>query len=97
MKFELGQESLKFLRDKQAEDLTLDLMEIPSNCWLGRLPELKISYDQPPDSVQYRHFCIKGINIHISKLLRTQETLRIFLSGFGSFKKLEVTGVNLVL
>lgn len=93
----MGSDSLEFLRDRQAGDLTLDLEEISSNCCLGRLPEMKITYERPSNADGYRHFRSQGIDIHISKLLRTRDTLRIFLSGFGPFKKLEVAGVNLVL
>lgn len=88
---------LRFLEDRSQSNLTLDLQEIPSNCCLGRLPEMKLSYQPPRNPAEYRHFASRGISIHVSKVLRTGETLTLFLSGFGKFKKLEVAGVNLVL
>ena len=97
MKFELADNLLSYLSAKGAEDVTLDLEEIPSNCCLGRLPEMKISLESPPNTDEYRHFEVGGIHIHLSKLLRTQETLKLFLTVLGPFKKVEASGVNLVL
>lgn len=97
MKFELADNLLNYLDEQGAEDVTLDLEEIPSNCCLGRLPEMKISLQNPPNSDAYRHFDVGGIHIHLSKLLRTQDTLKLSLTGFGPFKKIEAAGVNLVL
>ncbi len=34
---------------------------------------------------------------YLSKQLRTGGTLKLFLTGFGPFKKVEASGVNLVL
>ena len=97
MKFELADNMLKFMLKQGAEDVTLDLEEIPSSCCLGRLPEMKISLHSPANSEKYRHFEVGGLHIHLSKLLRTNDTLKLFLSGFGPFKKVEASGVNLVL
>lgn len=97
MKFELADNLLSYLLAKGAEDITLDLEEIPSSCCLGRLPEMKISLESPPNTDEYRNFEVGGIHIHLSKLLRTQETLKLFLTGLGPFKKVEASGVNLVL
>ncbi len=97
MKFELADNLLSYLSEQDAADVTLDLEEIPSNCCLGRLPEMKISMESPLNSDEYRHFEIGGIHIHLSKLLRTRETLKLFLTGLGPFKKVEASGVNLVL
>lgn len=97
MKIELTDSLRGYLSEQGAEDVTLDLEEIPSNCCLGRLPEMNISLGSPPNSDEYRHFEVGGIRIHLSKLLRTQDTLKLFLTGFGPFKKVEAAGVNLVL
>lgn len=97
MKFEIDDNVLRFLTDQGQSDLTLDLEEIPLNCCLGRLPEMRISHRSPGNPSQYRHFNSHGISIHVSRALRTGETLTLFLSGFGKFRKLEVAGVNLVL
>lgn len=97
MKFEIDDAVLVFLRTQGWEDVTLDLEDIPTPCCVGRLPELKLSPVPPANPGSYRHFCVRGINIHIAKTARTQESLTFFLSGFGRFKKLEVAGVNLVL
>ena len=78
-------------------ELTIDLEEIPSNCCLGRLPGLRLHDSPPRNPSDYRHFSAQGINIHISNALRTEETLKLFLSGIGPFKKLEVNGINLIL
>ena len=85
------------MSEQGAEDVTLDLEEIPSSCCLGRLPEMKISLESPANSEEYRHFEVGGIHIHLSKLLRTNATLKLFLTGLGPFKKVEASGVNLVL
>lgn len=97
MKFELADTLLSYLSEQGEEDVTLDLEEIPSNCCLGRLPEMNISLGSPPNSDEYRHFDVGGIHIHLSKLLRTQDTLKLFLTGFGPIKKVEASGINLVL
>lgn len=97
MKFEIDSKLLSYLSEEGSEDLTLDLEEIPSNCCLGRLPEMKISLVSPPNLEEYRHFEVGGIHIHLSKQLRTGETLTLFLSGIGPFKKVEAAGINLVL
>ncbi len=97
MKFELADNLLSYLDEQGAEDVTLDLEEIPSNCCLGRVPEMKISLQSPLNADAYRHFDVGGIHIHLSKLLRTQDTLKLSLTGLGPFKKVEAVGVNLVL
>lgn len=97
MKFEFADNVLNYLVERGAADITLDLEEIPSNCCLGRLPEMKISYERPANTADYRHFEVGGIRIHLSRLLRTGDTLTLSLSGFGPFKKIEAAGVNLVL
>ncbi len=97
MKFELADNVLNFMSEQGTEDLTLDLEEIPSSCCLGRLPEMNISLHSPANSEKYRHFEVGGIHIHLSKLLRTNDTLKLFLTGLGPFKKVEASGVNLVL
>lgn len=95
MKFEFNDKVLNYLQSKNASEVTLDLEDIPVNCCLGRVPELKISLAPPEVPGEYRNFSVRGINIHVSKLLRTNETLTLFLSK--PFKNLEVAGVNLVL
>ncbi len=99
MKFELDDKVIQFLAQKGSVDVTLDLEEMDIACCLGRLPEMKISL-APPAQEQgndYRHFSHRGVHLHLSKLLRSQATLTLHLSGFGPFKKLEASGVNLVL
>lgn len=86
---------LNFLRARGASAVTLDLEDIPTNCCLGHLPEVKLSYVPPEEPEQYRHFFVRGINVHVSKMLRTNDTLTLFLSQ--PFKSLEVAGVNLIL
>ncbi len=97
MKVQLGEKELRYLREQDRTDVTLDLEEIPSNCCVGRLPEVKIHHCPPQNPGHYRHFTVHGIHIHVSKLLRTQDTLTFCLSGFGPFKKLGVKGLNLIL
>ena len=97
MKVDLGKQVLEYFSERNQSELTIELEEIPSNCCLGRLPELKLLDTLPSDPDQYRHFSVHGIRIHVSRVLRTQDTLKVFLSGFGPFKNLEVSGVNLIL
>ncbi len=97
MKFELADNLLSYMSEQGAADVTLDLEEIPSNWCLGRLPEMKIGLESPSNTDEYRHFDVGGIHIHLSKLLRTNDTLKLFLTGLGPFKKVEASGVNLVL
>jgi hypothetical protein len=97
LKFQIDDKVLAYLQTHGCADITLDVEELPTSCCIGRLPEMKISLSSPADVAQYRAFCAQGINIYLSNLLRTQETLTFFLSGFGPFKRLEVGGVNLVL
>ncbi len=97
MKLELAENLVRYLDETDARDVTLDLEEIPSNCCLGRLPEMKISLESPSNSADYRHFEVGGIHVHLSKLLRTGDTLTLSLSGLGPFKKVEVAGIHLVL
>ncbi len=40
---------------------------------------------------------VEGISIYLSKNLRTENTLKLSLSGLGPFKKLEIAGINLIL
>jgi len=58
---------------------------------------MKISLASPPEADEYRHFNVGGIHIYLSKLLRTQNTLKLFLTGLGPFKKVGAAGINLVL
>ncbi len=97
MKLDLAENVLEYLDERKQTELTIDLEEIPSNCCLGRLPEIRFHDEPPSDPGQYRHFSVHGINIHVSRVLRTQDTLKLFFSGIGPFKKLEVAGVNLIL
>lgn len=97
MKVEVEDSVTGFLRKRGKADVTLDVEDLETPCCVGRLPEMKISYDPPADPGRYRHFQVGGITIHLSKLLRTEDTLQVFLSGLGPFKKVEVSGINLVL
>ncbi|MFQ5482804.1 MAG: hypothetical protein ACE5ER_08590 [Nitrospinaceae bacterium] len=97
MKFNLDDRVLGFLREQGASDVTVDLEDLPTPCCLGRVPEMKISLQTPANHNAYRHFSVHGIGIHLSKLLRTKDTLKLFLSGIGPFKKVEVSGVKLIL
>lgn len=97
MKFDFDGQALRFFQEKNHSELTLDLEELNPNCCIGRLPESKIHHAPPERPDQYRHFSTHGINIHISKSLRTEETLSLHMSGIGPFKKLEVSGLNLIL
>ena len=58
---------------------------------------MKIFLQGPANSEEYRPFEVGGRHIHLSKLLRTGDTLKLFLSGLGPFKKVEASGVHLVL
>ncbi len=97
MKFEISDNVLSYLESLDSYNLTIDLKEIPSNCCLGRLPETKVSFLSPENLDNYRHFWVGGIQIHLSKLVRSKETLKVFLSGWGPFKKVEVSGINFIL
>lgn len=95
MKLEFEDQALDFLRVRGVAELTLDIEEISIACCVGRLPEVRLSHTPPRNPDRYRNFRVHGINVHISKMLRTGNTLTVFLSG--PFKKLEVAGLNLVL
>ena len=97
MKVEFGGKVLEYFKDRDQSELTIDVEEIASNCCVGRLPEIKLSHRLPDNPGKYRHFPIHGINIHVARDIRTEETLTLSLSGIGPFKKLEVRGLNLVL
>ncbi|KMP11764.1 hypothetical protein UR09_02445 [Candidatus Nitromaritima sp. SCGC AAA799-A02] len=97
MRFDFASDVLEYLRGRNQSELTIDLEEIPSNCCLGRLPEVRLLNTSPENPDDFRHFTVEGINIHLSKNLRTENTLKLFLSGLGPFKKLEVAGINLIL
>ena len=97
MKVEIDPRVPEFLRQQGGQALTLDLEEIPSACCVGRLPEMKISYRPPEHPDRYRHFNVDGVELHLSKLLRTRDTLRVSLTGMGPFKKIEVAGIHLIL
>ncbi|MFQ5672571.1 MAG: hypothetical protein ACE5G9_05710 [Nitrospinales bacterium] len=95
MKFKFEDKALEFLRARGASELTLDIEEISTPCCTSRLPEVKLSHTPPRNPDRYRNFSVRGINVHVSKMLRTGNTLTVFLSK--PFKKLEVAGLNLVL
>ncbi|QPJ60555.1 MAG: hypothetical protein G3M70_01090 [Candidatus Nitronauta litoralis] len=99
MKFELDDKVVQFLAQKGSTNVTLDVEDLDTTCCLGRVPEMKITLVPPSEAHQskYRHFNHAGINLYLSKLIRSQETLTLHLSGFGPFKKLEASGINLVL
>ncbi|MFQ5449791.1 MAG: CC/Se motif family (seleno)protein [Nitrospinaceae bacterium] len=97
MKLDFAENVLDYLRDQGRFDLTIDLEEIRSSCCVGRIPEIRIHFNPPENPEKYRHFSAEDIHVHISNLLRTQNTLTLTLSGVGPFKKLQVSGLNLVL
>ncbi len=99
LKFELDDNVVQFLAQKGSSDVTLDIEELDTPCCIGRVPEMKITLAPPSEDnrSEYRHFTQAGIKLHLSKLIRSQETLTLHLSGFGPFKKLEASGINLVL
>ncbi len=77
--------------------LTVDLEEIQSPCCVGRLPEIKFTSSVPDKPEDYRSFSASGVEVFISKLLRTSSKVTLSLSGFGPFKKLEIDGIDLIL
>ena len=97
MRFDFANEALEYLQGRNQSELTIDLEEIPSNCCLGRLPEVRLLNTSPENPENFRHFIVEGISIYLSKNLRTENTLKLFLSGLGPFKKLEIAGINLIL
>ncbi|MCH8157244.1 MAG: hypothetical protein IID18_05750 [Nitrospinae bacterium] len=97
MRFDFANEVLEYLRDRNQSELTIDLEEIPSNCCVGGSRESRLRDGGTENPENFRHFTAEGINIHLSKNLRTENTLKLFLSGLGPFKKLEVAGINLIL
>jgi len=94
---ELNGQTLEYLRRRNQSDVTLDLEEIQSNCCVGVVPELKFHNAPPQNPEKYRYYFVQGINFYISRQLRTENTLTFSLTGLGPFKKLDVSGVNLIL
>lgn len=97
LKLELADNVIEYLGRLGQSELTLDLEEMKSSCCVGRLPEIKFHGALPQNPEKYRHYSVQGIHIHVSRLLRTENTLTFTLSGIGLFKKIEVSGVNLIL
>ena len=97
MKLEIDDRTLEYLCCRNQSDVTLDLDEVKSNCCVGTLPELKFHNAPPQNPEKYRYYSVQGINFYISRQLRTENTLTFSLSGIGPFKKLDVSGVNLIL
>ena len=97
MQFDFANEALEYLQGRNQSELTIDLEEIPSNCCVGRLPEVRLLNTSPEHPENFRHFVVEGISIYLSKNLRTENTLKLSLSGLGPFKKLEIAGINLIL
>jgi len=97
VQFDFANEVLEYFQGRNQSELTIDLEEIPSNCCLGRLPEVRLLNTSPENPENFRHFIVEGISIYLSKNLRTENTLKLFLSGLGPFKKLEIAGINLIL
>ncbi len=97
MKIALKEKAREFLREKHQSEVTIDLAEIESSCCVGRLPEITIRRDPPENPRNYRCFTVDGVRIHLSNLIRTHEQLTLSLSGVGPFRKLEVSGLNLIL
>ena len=94
MKFQFEDNVFQYLESRGSRDVTLDIEELDSPCCLGRMPEMKITLAPPENPDRYRHFTQRGIHLHLSHLIRAQETLTLHLSGFGPFKKLEASGIN---
>ncbi|PIQ96272.1 MAG: hypothetical protein COV67_10425 [Nitrospinae bacterium CG11_big_fil_rev_8_21_14_0_20_56_8] len=97
MTFDFGEQVLNYFQERNQSHLTIDLEELSSPCCVGRLPEIRFRDGIPENTELYRRFVVHGIHIYLSRLLRTQEALRLTLSGFGPFKRLELGGVNLIL
>ncbi len=97
MKIQLESNVCQFLESRGSRDVTLDIEELESPCCLGRVPEMKITLAAPENPDGYRHFTQEGIHLHLSRLIRARDTLTLHLSGFGPFKKLEASGINLIL
>ena len=97
MQFDFANEALEYLQGRDQSELTIDLEEIPSNCCLGRLPEVRLLNTSPEHPENFRYFMVEGISIYLSKNLRNENTLKLSLSGLGPFKKLEIAGINLIL
>ena len=87
----------RFLSDRGIRAVTIDLAELSPNCCVGRLPDVRVHPGPPGDPGAYRHFHAGGLDIHVAKGLNTEKALRLHLSGWGPFHKLEVSGLNLFL
>jgi len=97
MRFDLDDEALDFLRARGHGALTLRLTEIFPNCCVGRLPDVRLEPGPPKCPEAYRHFHVRGIDIHVDKALKTEKELKLYVSGLGPFKKLEISGLQLIL
>lgn len=97
MNFRIADNVRGFLEKKGKQDLTVWSVDLETPCCVGRLPELKTSFDPPEHPGEFRHFSSNGLQIHLAKQLKTDSTLDVSLAGFGPFKKIEVSGINLVL
>lgn len=97
MRFDLDEKALEFLNERGHRAVTIDLAELSPNCCAGRLPDVRLRPGPPENPEAYRHFHARGIDLHVAKGLRTDKKLRLLVSGIGPFKKLEVSGLNLIL
>jgi len=97
MRFVLDDNALGFLSERGHRAVTIDLMELSPNCCVGRLPDVRLRPGPPENPAAYREFHARGIDIHLHKSLKTGKELRLHLSGWGPFKKLEVSGLKLIL
>ena len=97
MRFDFANEVLEYLQGRNQSELTIDLEEIPSNCCVGRLPEVRLLNASPEHPENFRYFMVEGISFFLSNTPRTENTLKLSLSGLGPFKKLEIAGINLIL
>ncbi|MCF8720075.1 CC/Se motif family (seleno)protein [Nitrospina gracilis] len=97
MKIEVADNVAAFLSERGRSDVTIEVEDLETPCCVGRMPEMRIRHQPPFDPTGYRHFETGGITLHLSKLLHTGDTVRVYVSGIGPFKKIEVSGIHLIL
>ena len=97
MKITIENPVLDYLNKKECDELTIDVIELDVSCCIGRLPETRIDLCSPSNNEKYNSYILEGIKINLSKTMRLDEELKIVLSGFWFFKRLDLVGNKMVL
>lgn len=97
MKIIIHRKALKYLEERQAEDISITLAEIDTNCPIGTAKEIRVILEKPQNLKSYRWKKVDKYHFFIDRRLREIGPIVLKKQGFWKFSSLYVEGLQVPL